>query len=168
MTRLGSATDPPQRQLKVLVTSTASDSHMWNLVYLQLLIEEMDHSVANLGSCVPDSLLLAECRRQAPELVVVSSVNGHGLNDGLRIGPMLRAEPELARTPFAIGGKLGVDGGRALDWRRQLAEAGFDAVFGDSAEDVVEFQAWLRALAAAGSPAPTWPASLVVAGSGST
>lgn len=46
----------------VLVSSVSSDSHTWNLVFLQLLLEEMGHEVTNIGSCVPDDLLIEECR----------------------------------------------------------------------------------------------------------
>src|SRR6476661_5697161 len=94
-----------------VVTSTVSDSHTWNLIYLQLVLEEIGFDVTNLGACVPDDLLVGECRWIRPELIVVSSVNGHGLVDGRRLIGRLRAAPELAATPVVIGGKLGITGG---------------------------------------------------------
>ena len=39
----------------VVVSGLASDAHTWNLVYLQLVLEEMGHRVTNLGACVPSS-----------------------------------------------------------------------------------------------------------------
>src|SRR5205823_4406136 len=96
--------------LSVVVTSVASDSHTWNLVFLQLALEELGHRVVNLGACVPDELLVAECLRVRPDLIVVSSVNGHGFRDGTRLIGRIRACPELATTVVVIGGKLGIAG----------------------------------------------------------
>ncbi|MBQ0911044.1 cobalamin B12-binding domain-containing protein [Streptomyces sp. RM99] len=121
----------------VVVTTVASDSHTWNLVFLQLLLEERGYRVINLGPCVPDSLLLSECLRHDPALVVVSSVNGHGHVDGLRLARTLRGHPDLATVPVVIGGKLGVSASAAERGRQAAAllEAGFDAVFDDGQED---------------------------------
>ncbi|TWP46717.1 cobalamin B12-binding domain-containing protein [Lentzea tibetensis] len=130
-----------RKRLSVVLSSVASDSHTWNLVYLQLVLEEQGHDVVNLGACVPDDLLVAECLRCDPDLVVLSSVNGHGSQDGERVVRRLRACPELAGTPVVIGGKLGVDGdGRHTG---NLLRAGFDAVFSD---DVDAFRAFVDGL----------------------
>ncbi|MGO4754660.1 cobalamin B12-binding domain-containing protein, partial [Streptomyces sp. 2MCAF27] len=75
-----------------VVTTMASDSHTWNLVFLQLLIEELGFSVVNLDPCVPDDLLVARCADIAPAFIAVSSVNGHGYQDGLRVIKKLRAD----------------------------------------------------------------------------
>jgi methylaspartate mutase sigma subunit len=124
---------PPQTELTVLVSSVASDAHTWNLVYLQLVLEELGHRVINLGACVPDDLLVADCLRVRPDLVVISTVNGHGRQDGRRVIGRIRAREELAVTPVVIGGKLGIDGPRTKDHREMLLDAGFDAVFEDGA-----------------------------------
>jgi methylaspartate mutase sigma subunit len=118
--------------LSVVVTSVASDSHTWNLVYLQLALEELGHQVVNLGACVPDELLISECLRIRPDLVVVSSVNGHGFIDGMRLIGRIRAYQELTCTPVVIGGKLGIAGPGGRRNRDQLLSAGFDAVFEES------------------------------------
>jgi methylaspartate mutase sigma subunit len=115
--------------LTVVVTSVVSDSHTWNLVYLQLALEELGHKVVNLGPCVPDGLLISECLRVRPDLVVVSTVNGHGFHDGMQLIGLLRARAELATTPVVIGGKLGIAGPAGRAGRDQLHAAGFDAVF---------------------------------------
>lgn len=117
------------RKLRIVVSSVSSDSHTWNLVFLQLLLEEMGHEVVNLGACVPDELLLAECRRAQPDLLVISTVNGHGNIDGARLIRRLRATPDLAHLPVVIGGKLGVRGAENAVHGAGLVEAGFDAVF---------------------------------------
>ena len=133
-------------RLRVVVTSVSSDSHTWNLVYLQLLLEEMGHHVTNLGPCVPDLELLGRCREIAPDLIVVSSVNGHGCRDGMRAIGVLRGCPEFVTTPIVIGGKLDVSGGAESNRERLLA-AGFDAVFPRDA-DVDAFRAYVATLPA--------------------
>ncbi|MEU9983256.1 cobalamin-dependent protein [Streptomyces sp. NPDC050856] len=143
-----------RRGRRVLVSSVSSDSHTWNLVFLQLLLEEMGHEVTNIGSCVPDELLVEECRRVRPELVVISSVNGHGALDGARAVRHLRDQPDLRDLRIVIGGKLGVRGAEAGTYGPELMAAGFDAVFEDAA-GVTEFRRYLAqstqpALAASG------------------
>ncbi|MEU8523410.1 cobalamin B12-binding domain-containing protein [Streptomyces sp. NBC_01216] len=134
--------------LDVVVTTMASDSHTWNLVFLQLLLEELGHRVTNLGACVPDGLLVAECRRAAPDLIVLSSVNGHGFHDGLRVIAALRACPDLARTTTVIGGKLGIAGSGDPARQRALLAAGFDGVF-EEGGSVLEFRSFVGSLPAA-------------------
>ncbi|MFJ6194935.1 cobalamin B12-binding domain-containing protein [Micromonospora sp. NPDC092111] len=137
----------------VLLGTVASDAHTWNLVYLQLLLEEAGHRVVNLGACVPADLFAAECRRHHPDLVVVSSVNGHGHTDGKRLAAVLRADPALADVPIVIGGKLGVDGSLTGPQIDELLAAGYTAVFDDSA-DRDRFLTYLRRLELVGAGRP--------------
>jgi methylaspartate mutase sigma subunit len=118
-----------RRGLDVLVTGTASDAHTWNLIFLQLYCEERGCQVTNLGPCVPDDLLVATCRRTNPDLVVVSSVNGHGFADGLRAVEAVHRGAGLATLPMVIGGKLGTAGALSADRVRALTDAGFASVF---------------------------------------
>ncbi|MFJ5560791.1 cobalamin B12-binding domain-containing protein [Streptomyces sp. NPDC093250] len=141
-----------QARLHVLVSGTVSDAHTWNLVFLQLLLEEAGHRVHNIGACVPEELLVAQCLRHRPDLVVVSSVNGHGHHDGTRAIRAMRAEPALRGTYAVIGGKLGISAGLDDDAHFALLAAGFDAVFNDSAECVPSFQAFVRALSVRALP----------------
>ncbi|MFJ8042110.1 cobalamin B12-binding domain-containing protein [Kitasatospora sp. NPDC096147] len=133
--------------LDVLVTSVASDAHTWNLIYLQLLLEESGHRVTNLGACVPDQLLVDECLARRPDLVVVSTVNGHGLNDGRRVIEQLRSHPELRDTQVVIGGKLGIAGSEQGDQIAELTKAGFNAVFPDGAA-ITGFNDFVQAIPA--------------------
>lgn len=134
-----------RRNAKILLTGTASDSHTWNLVYLQLLLEELGHPVRNLGPCVTDELLTAACAAEEPGLVVISSVNGHGYRDGLSA---VRAVRRTGLTlPVVIGGKLGVAGAADPEQRARLLDAGCDAVFDDG--DVRALKAFLASLGAA-------------------
>ncbi|MER6119151.1 methylaspartate mutase [Streptomyces sp. A0642] len=137
------------RRGTVVVTTVASDSHTWNLVYLQMLIEELGYEVINLGPCVPDQVLVDACRETAPDLVVISSVNGHGHQDGLRVIGALRACGELTSTPVVIGGKLGVAGQQSEAAIGELRSAGFDAVFDDSSTTPREFSRFVGALSPA-------------------
>lgn len=140
---------PPEgsagRTLTVVVSSVASDSHTWNLVYLQLVLEELGHTVLNLGACVPDQLLLDECLEVRPDLVVISTVNGHGFIDGRRLIGRIRAVPELAETPVVIGGMLGIAGPDGRQSHDLLLDAGFTAVFDDGAR-IPAFEAFLNRL----------------------
>jgi methylaspartate mutase sigma subunit len=106
----------------------SSDAHTWNLVYIQLVLEELGHDVLNMGACVPDRELIAQCRTARPDLIVLGSVNGHGFADGMRVIAGLRAAPELVATPVVIGGKLDTVGGDPTIAGRLIA-AGFDAVY---------------------------------------
>ncbi|MFI0743411.1 cobalamin B12-binding domain-containing protein [Streptomyces sp. NPDC021100] len=140
---VGTGRAPAGRRQTVLVSGLASDSHTWNLVFLQLLIEELGYDVVNLGPCVPDELLVRECRERTPALLVVSSVNGHGHQDGVRVIRKLRAEPGLAELPAVIGGKLGITGGEGTDHVAELMEAGFDSVFEDGAQEIASFRRFI-------------------------
>ncbi|MFJ9770749.1 cobalamin B12-binding domain-containing protein [Kitasatospora sp. NPDC101157] len=133
------------RRLSTLVSGVVSDAHTWNLVFLQLYLEELGHTVANLGPCVPPELLADECVRRRPDLVVLSSVNGHGFQDGARMIRELRSRPELAALPVVIGGKLGTAGVADRERSAALMDAGFTAVFED-AQGARELQAFVGAL----------------------
>jgi methylaspartate mutase sigma subunit len=124
-----------RRGVRVLLTSTHSDAHTWNLVYLQLLCEELGHEVVNLGACVPVDVLLDNWRRHAPDVVVVSSVNGHGYVDGHGIADAVGMHQDLRHTPMVIGGMLSTAGnagdGIGAARRQRLLAAGFDLVLDD-------------------------------------
>ncbi len=134
------------RRGTVVVTTVASDSHTWNLVFLQLLVEELGYEVINLGPCVPDRVLVDVCREVGPDLVAISSVNGHGHQDGQRVIGALRACAELAATPVVIGGKLGVAGQQSDAAIDELLTAGFDAVFDDASTATRAFSRFVGAL----------------------
>ncbi|MGK4580166.1 cobalamin B12-binding domain-containing protein [Kitasatospora sp. HPMI-4] len=135
-----------RRGATVIVAGGTSDSHTWNLVFLQLLLEEMGFDVVNLGPCVPADLLIAESLAHRPALLVVSSVNGHGFQDGIRMISKLRERPELTATPAVIGGKLGISGAQSAEQLAELIAAGYDAVFDDGAEGIASFQRLLDSL----------------------
>jgi methylaspartate mutase sigma subunit len=140
------------RPLDVVVTGLSSDAHTWNLVYLELLMEELGCRVTNLGGCTPDGTIVRECLVRRPDLLVVSSLNGHGCQDGIRLIGALRAFPDLAGVPVVIGGKLDVVAGGDGRTAQRLLAAGFDAVFEDGV-GLTRFHAYVRTLAdRAGAP----------------
>jgi methylaspartate mutase sigma subunit len=132
---------------RAVLTTISSDSHTWNLIFLQLLLEEYRYRVHNLGPCVPVELLVAECSAELPHLIVVSTVNGHGFHEGVRLGFALRALPALKGVPLVIGGKLGIEGSQPERCDELLA-AGFDAVFYDEPGQLAAFRGFLEAAAA--------------------
>ena len=73
---------PAVPRLDVVVTGLSSDAHTWNLVYLQLLLEELGCRTANLGPCMPETDVAYQCTARRPDLIVVGSLNGHGYADG--------------------------------------------------------------------------------------
>ncbi|GGV19638.1 methylaspartate mutase [Streptomyces litmocidini] len=143
------------RRGTAVVTGMASDSHTWNLVFLQLLLEENGFEVVNLGPCVPDDLLVDSCRSTGPDLVVISSVNGHGHQEGLRVIARLRATAELAVTPVVIGGKLDVIRGKDTRHAQRLTAAGFDEVFTEDARTTARFRRFLDTLNSRPATPPT-------------
>ncbi|QFR97893.1 methylmalonyl-CoA mutase [Streptomyces tsukubensis] len=136
---------------RFVVSSVSSDAHMWNLVFLQLLLEEQGADVTNLGACVPDDLIIEECLRTQPDALVISTVNGHGHLDGLRLIRRIRSVPELADLRVVIGGKLGVRGADNIVFAEELSLSGYDAVF-EAQGGMDGFQEFLGALDSASRP----------------
>jgi methylaspartate mutase sigma subunit len=119
------------RRRRIVLTSVSSDSHTWNLVFLELLLKEHGSEVINLGACVPDAAVIEAVREHRPDAVVISSVNGHGHIDGARLITEVRThrDPLVATVPVMIGGKLGIQGAQNTRLADELVTAGFDAVF---------------------------------------
>jgi methylaspartate mutase sigma subunit len=119
---------------RVLLSTVSSDSHTWNLVFLQLFLQESGHEVINMGPCVPDELLLHTARREQPDAIVISTVNGHGQADGARVARILRGSAGTSHIPLMIGGKLGISGTTDEAIAYELLDAGFDFVFTDDSD----------------------------------
>ncbi|MFB9349371.1 cobalamin B12-binding domain-containing protein [Streptomyces heliomycini] len=125
---------------------------------MQLLLEDLGHHVVNLGPCISQDEIVESCCKYQPDLLVVSSVNGHGFHDAEHLVRALRTRWELAGLPAVVGGKLGVRGAEGQDGhRRRLLAAGFDAVFHDE-QGLGPFEAFVTALATDRTPpAPAGP-----------
>jgi methylaspartate mutase sigma subunit len=119
----------PAKPKRAVIATVPSDSHMWNLVFLELLLKEWGIEVKNLGACTPIELVVETCLAERPDVLVVSSVNGHGHIGGTRLIAAIREHPELADMPAVIGGKLGTLGVGNTTFAEPLVEAGYSAVF---------------------------------------
>lgn len=126
---------------RCLIATIESDSHMWNLVYLQLWLSEQGFEVRNLGCCTPQTDLTEAVERFEPDLVVVSSVNGHGHYQGRQmIESIRRHDPDVT---CVIGGKLTTSESDTLLVRDSLLAAGFAGVFIGS-DAMADFAAFLQ------------------------
>lgn len=128
---------------QVVLATTPDDSHLWNLVGVQLELEERGFAVTNLGQCTPVKLIAETLTAVVPELLVISSINGHG---EISIAQMLRElTPVLLATDTRVvaGGLLATDQAQSLRIERSLLSLGCSAVFGgDNAWS--RFDAWLQ------------------------
>ncbi|MGW0750211.1 cobalamin B12-binding domain-containing protein [Streptomyces sp. NPDC002587] len=134
---------------KAVVCSISSDAHTWNLVYLQLLLEDLGFDVRNLGACTEVADLVEVCRTEPPALVVLSTVNGHGHIEGPAYAGAISSLPGRDGITVVIGGKLGVDGATE-QYADALLAAGFDGVFGPGEAELARFRARVAALARTG------------------
>ena len=127
---------------RFLLSTIESDSHMWGLVYLQLLLEEQGIDVINLGPCVPAVRTLEALKHLRPDVLVISSVNGHGLWQGraLRESAVDMFGADL--PPFLIGGKLTTSESENAAAVRELRAAGFAGIFVGK-QAIPEFRQWL-------------------------
>lgn len=112
-----------------VLTTIPSDSHSWNLVFMQMFLEELGFDVVNLGICAPYEMVLSECRRVEPELLVVSTVNGHGYMEGAELARQIESLPNRAAMKVVIGGKLGTDERDLGSQATALDASGYDGVF---------------------------------------
>jgi methylaspartate mutase sigma subunit len=134
---------------RIVLSGVSSDSHTWNLVFLQMVLEEQGFEVVNVGACVSDAMLLSTVRRVRPHAVVMSSVNGHGHRDAARAIHALRGDPDVGDVPAFIGGKLDVTGQHNAQCAGELLDAGFTAVFTES-QDPWQLGAYLTGIGPAG------------------
>ena len=119
----------PAKVKRAVLATVPSDAHMWNLVFLELLLTEQGVEVTNLGACTPIELVVETCLAERPDMLVVSSVNGHGHIGGGRLIAAIREHSELDSMPAVIGGKLGTLGVCNTTFAEPLVAAGYSAVF---------------------------------------
>lgn len=112
-----------------LLATVPSDAHSWPLVFMQMYLEEHGFRVTNLGPCAPFKLLEERCEALCPELVVISTVNGHGYLEGRELAERLATRTNRSQMLLVGGGMLGTDASQEAEYARGLREAGFDAVF---------------------------------------
>ncbi len=142
--RLPARPVPGGRPLKIVLSGLPCDTHAWNLVAVQVILEAMGHRVVNLGARVPVRRVLEACRRERPDCLVLSTVDGRGGADGARLITRLRADADLAALTTVIGGRFS---GRhpGADPRAEMLGLGFDEAFPVGAGDPGRAVASLRA-----------------------
>lgn len=117
----------------VLLTTVASDSHSWNLVFMEFLLNDLGYKVDNMGPNTPMDEVIARLNRQPCAMVVVSTVNGHGYIEGAELAQRIRNETHHLEGLY-IGGKICTENDAKTIARHSetLKAAGFDEVFDDS------------------------------------
>ncbi|MFF8599735.1 cobalamin B12-binding domain-containing protein [Streptomyces sp. NPDC015232] len=143
---------------RCLVSTVESDAHIWNLVYLQKVLEEHGATVLNLGSCTPVAEVLDGIATFRPDLLVVSSVNGHG-HHGARV-LLTEVRRRGLEVPCVVGGKLTTAESDNDRVRRDLLSLGYTDVF--TGEDSIDrFRDFLRCGRRAGFSAWRPPAAVL-------
>lgn len=112
-----------------LLATVKSDSHTWNLIYIQLLLEELGFNVLNLGPCVSPRDTIQAIKDNKPLFVVISSVNGHGWVEGESLYQLAASELMDSCPEFLIGGKLSVRESDEKEIVERLSEIGYSGVF---------------------------------------
>ena len=130
-------------KLKALLTTIPSDSHQWNLVFMQLFLEENGLEVINLGPNVPYDLLETSCLEHQPDLVIVSTVNGHGYIEGKELINRIRQTDGMNGKPVFMGGKLSTDVNLSYLYAMELEQAGYKKVYCND-QDLPDFMLQLQ------------------------
>lgn len=126
-----------------LLTTIPSDSHNWNLVFIQLLLQENGFEVINLGPSVPYDLLTEACISHQPDLLIVSTINGHGYIEGKELIKRVRELDSMQHKPVFIGGKLSTDANMSYLYAVELESAGFTRAYCND-QDLQDFSQRLQ------------------------
>ena len=112
-----------------MLATVQSDAHTWNMVYMGLVLEEHGCDVVNLGCCTTPLEISAAVVRTQAELVVISTINGHGAAQALDLIAQLRSDLGARLPPCVIGGRLTTRAASDRRAARVLEGAGFDRAF---------------------------------------
>jgi methylaspartate mutase sigma subunit len=118
-----------KHNLNIILTGTPSDSHMWNLIFMELFLQEHNCTVHNLGPCVSPGQLQGVLKKRPCDLVVISSINGHLFQDAIKIISSFPKQDFPALPPFVLGGKMGISQKDAFFQKKKLLKLGYDGVF---------------------------------------
>ncbi|POA19204.1 methylaspartate mutase [Pseudomonas sp. FW300-N1A1] len=116
-----------------LLSTVPSDSHSWNLVFMEFLLNDLGYKVENLGPNTPMDDVIARLNRNGCAIAVISTVNGHGYIEGAELAQRIRNETNHIEGLY-IGGKICTENDALTIARHSdtLRAAGFDEVFDDS------------------------------------
>ena len=132
---------------RCVLSTVESDSHMWNLVYMQLVLEECGYKTLNLGCCVSEEETIKAVKNYAPALVVISTLNGHGYIQGKKLIEKYRKDLGSCSPTIIIGGNLSTQVSSSAALREDLMKAGYDGVFTGS-ESIEAFHSFIEKLKA--------------------
>ncbi|MGA8907223.1 MAG: cobalamin-dependent protein [Acidobacteriaceae bacterium] len=131
------------RSRLAVVATTPDDSHLWNLVGVQLKLEERGFEVRNLGACTPTELLAETVRGLRPDLLAISTINGHGAISMAGVMQALEQYQVKRVAPIVVGGLLTTDPATLGHAEAELLQLGCAGVFtGDRAWE--RFDQFLR------------------------
>ncbi|MEU9919202.1 hypothetical protein [Streptomyces sp. NPDC051001] len=73
-----------------LLAGAPAGPEAWQLLHLQLTLEETGHQVTNLGAHVPEELVAHACRTHQPDLVLLACSGRHAQHEATRLSGILR------------------------------------------------------------------------------
>lgn len=130
----------------VILATIPSDSHCWNLVFMELLLIEQGFDVTNLGMCTPLKLILKHAtENDYPSCIVISSVNGHAYIEAEKLILQLRKHLP-SDIPIFIGGKMSTDIRKNKLYSRKLEKLGFTKAYSEY-DDISDLKIRLEKLA---------------------
>ncbi|MBM3468360.1 MAG: hypothetical protein FJX71_02875 [Alphaproteobacteria bacterium] len=134
-----------ENMLNVILTGTPSDSHTWNLIFMELFLQENKCRVRNLGSCVSAEQLHTAIEEEVPDLVVISSINGHLFQDAIKIINTFPSHLASSLPPLVVGGKMGITLKETGFQGKKLLKLGYSGVFVEK-DSLVSFKQYLHRL----------------------
>ena len=139
------------RQPLALVATTSDDSHSWNLVIVALRLEARGFEVENLGANTPEMLLAERIRDRRPDLVTLSTINGHGYRSIPGVLEALKRYQVKQAAPLVLGGLLTTGPEEEFAMAELLSAEGVSAVF-SGPEAWSRFDAFLARSCLVGAP----------------
>lgn len=99
---------------RVVLAVPESDAHVVANRLLEYFLKQRGHTVLNLGACTPAAEIAAAARDFAADAIIISSQNGHALDD-LGSLPAEMVAVGVAGVPVYLGGNLNVGAEKRLD-----------------------------------------------------
>jgi methylaspartate mutase sigma subunit len=112
-----------------ILASTPDDSHQWNLHGVEMELKERNIDVINLGPLTSCKVIAETVRDRRPDLLVVSTVNGHGVHSMMEVLRALEEYQVKRSIRIVIGGLLTTDPEDAKTAKSTLMSAGCSGVF---------------------------------------
>ncbi|WP_207390036.1 hypothetical protein [Phytopseudomonas daroniae] len=107
---------------------------------MDFLLGEWGYQIENMGPNTPVGDVVNWLKSNPCEMVVVSTVNGHGYIEGIEIARRVRGDAKFHGL-LCVGGKICTENDPLTIARHSeaLKEAGFDGVFDDSVKNSFDY-----------------------------